>query len=187
MSTAGLAGRGRGRPDGPGGTGGGHPEAPVRASGGRFLCDVNGETALPALRGDSSKRKNERRQLGFCTLRRSEVPVMAERGSARRPRRKAGRKCLKHVLRSLEEAFGGLRGMGFPEGETAWVLEPRRLFLGGINEDLSLRASWRLGRGWLHRNCRQLQGNRPFCVLPRPPQKPGRSSSGKPAEAGGAG
>ena len=69
LSTAGLAGRGRGRPDGPGGTGGGYPGAPGRASGGRLLCDVNGETALPALRAESSRRKVERRQWGFCTWR----------------------------------------------------------------------------------------------------------------------
>ena len=69
LSTTGRAGRGRGRPGGPGGTGGGHPGAPGRASGGRFLCDINGETAHPALRGESPRRNIERRQWGFCTLR----------------------------------------------------------------------------------------------------------------------
>ena len=66
---------------------------------------------------------------------------MAERGSARRPWRKAGRKCLKHVLRPLEEAFEGLRGMGFPEGEKALVLEARGLCLGDVNGENTTSGS----------------------------------------------
>ena len=56
-------------PGNPRGTGGLHSGAPLQASGGRFSCDVNGETALPALRARTARRKIERRQWGFCTLR----------------------------------------------------------------------------------------------------------------------
>ena len=90
-------------------------------------------------------------------------------------------------LAVLGRGFWGPSGEGFPEGEKAWVLEARGLFLGDVDEDLSLRAAWRLGRKWLHRNCRQLQGKRPFLFLQRLPQKPGPSSSGRPVEAGQAG
>merc|ERR1712242_324503 len=69
LSTTGRAGRGRGRPGGPGGTGGGHPGAPGRASGRRLLCGINGETTFPALGAESARRKIERHQRGFWTLR----------------------------------------------------------------------------------------------------------------------